>query len=302
MLSTQVALRVFGAVFMIRALVATIHPHTFGSVINYPPAPKAEKAGFMGIGSKALSVVGDKEENQVMVLAQFYGLAQSGLSSVAITAARAADPYTMSVAAVSLGLTTITFSAYGYFAVKPLQGLLDFEMTGLLRLLVPYCLLGAFLIYVGLPGLSASRYKQPIGKSGTMMKVVSAFGMLQGFFFIFFTDAWMARFGVPDVHETTRAVTMFFVPMWGICIVGGALSRIAVVRAGHTASIYACNRSLAVYYAMLTGALAVAKTYGDDASASAMTTQTYVAFAYFSLTYFAGTVADDAAAVTKKKK
>ena len=48
--ASQTALKVFGAVFMLRALVGTFHPTTLGSMINYPPPAKEEKV-FLG-GSK----------------------------------------------------------------------------------------------------------------------------------------------------------------------------------------------------------------------------------------------------------
>ena len=96
---------------------------------------------------------------------------------------------------------------------------------------------------------------------------------------------------------------MSLAPMWGICIAGGAAVRLALIRAGHTASIYAANRSLSVYYAMLVGALAMAKSQGSF-SGTAITVQCYAAFVYFGLTYFGGVVADSAepASAPKKKK
>lgn len=52
--ASQTALKVFGAVFMLRALVGTFHPTTLGSMINYPPPAKEEKV-FLG-GSKMTEV------------------------------------------------------------------------------------------------------------------------------------------------------------------------------------------------------------------------------------------------------
>ena len=75
--------------------------------------------------------------------------------------------------------------------------------------------------------------------------------------------------------------------------------RLAIVSAGHTASIYAANRATAVYYAQLVGALSMAKTFSSNAPAP-MTVQLYVAFTYFMISYFGGTLRDDVGKVKAK--
>ena len=237
-----------------------------------------------------------------MMITQFYGLVQAGLAGLALSTARAGDPFTMSVTACGLGLVTIAFSVYGYLAVSPLTQLLGFEMAAVLKLVVPYCVLAIYLLHTGFAGLKAKPAKQPMSKSGRVMAICSVLAIFQATPLVFFTDSWLARFSgddVPPMHETSTAVVMAIVPMWGICIGGGALVRLAIVSAGHTASIYAANRATAVYYAQLVGALSMAKTFSSNAPAP-MTVQLYVAFTYFMISYFGGTLRDDVGKVKAK--
>jgi hypothetical protein len=198
----------------------------------------------------------------------------------------------MAITACGLGAVTLVLCGFGYVLLLPLMQLLHLGMHAIMKVMLPPVLTGGFLLLGGLPDLSASASKGAIGRSGTMMRAVSIFGVLQGLPLILTPEKWMASFAHGDVHDTTRTIVMMVLPLWGICITGAALTRIAIVQSGHTASIYSANRATAFYYAQLVGALAITKTYNPSSSA-AMTVQLWAAFVYLSLSYFGGTVADD---------
>merc|ERR1719267_122725 len=138
-----------------------------------------------------------------LMITQFYGFVQAGLSGLALSTARANDPRTMAVTALGLGLVTLSFCTYGYVAVSPLTALLGFEMSVIVKMLVPYSLLGLYLVYVGLAGMGTSSVKEPTPKSGRVMALCSLFAILQGVPLVFFTDAWLDKFvgeGAQPMH------------------------------------------------------------------------------------------------------
>ena len=297
-MSVSIGLKIFGVLFMVRAIVALFHPTTFASLLNYPPTDTHGVGGFLGIGAKKEDVVSPDEVKSALMITQFYGLVQSGLSGLALSTARAADPRTMAVTAVGLGMVTTSFSVYGYIAVTPLAAKLGFATSTIVRLLVPYLILATYLIYAGLQSMKTSKAaKQPLSKSGRAMGLCALFSIAQGLPLVLLTEVWFSKFRgdeSPEMHETTTAVIMALAPLWGICVAGGAMVRLAIISVGHSASIYAANRATAIYYAMLVGTIAMAKTYSSNAPGP-MTVQLYAAFTYFALSYFGGVVADDMA-------
>jgi hypothetical protein len=296
--SVDRALTLFGAVAFLLAITASFHPSSYANLLNYPPAPSvSQPSGWFGAATEGAA--SPSEVGQVYTITIFYGLVQGGLSGLALSTARVGDRYTMSVTAVGLGIVTVTLCVWGFLAVVPLSEVLHSDKPALLRVLVPYLLLATYLIHAGLPGLSAKPTRvTPIGKSGNVMAVCGLLALVQGISLVFFTEAWLTKFvggnGMPMAHTTTAAVLMAVAPMWGICIAGSGLVRLAIVSAGHTATIYAANCATTIYYAQFVGALAVSKTLSTSAPA-AMTAQLYAASLCFMLSYFGGTIADDMA-------
>ena len=287
------ALRLCGAICMLRCCLYTIYPETLTGIIGYPPAP-----GAGGWGKKAGNGPSEEDVMSVMVSVQFYGLVQGGIAGLCLSTARVGDPYTMSIVSTVLGTLFFVIGAYAY----SMMGTAGLEVgAGVVNKIIgPLVVIATYMLYVGVSGVrKGAPAGEPLGKSGKMMAIVSAFGILQGLVPIFMFDKYVANFGLSVAHPSTEACVKLMLTMWGICVAAVSMARLGVNYAAHTESIYAACRALVIYVSQMLGALGMVKSLGKFNSET-MGYQCLAGLFYFCLLYFGGTIADDTAAAEAK--
>lgn len=295
MANVKLALKLFALVFMARAVFFFFYPQMAMDQFGYPGTAVAPKKGW-GKNKNQAPGIADSEVDLVCTLVQFYGLAQQMLAAQAIAAARAGHTYTQGVVATGLGLVTLLFCLFGTVKLGEAAEVIGFEMEVVYKLLAPNALVGAYALYAGATSLDGGPAGQAVGRSGKAMQLVGSCAVVQGALLMVFTDDWLAKFSVgDDTDAKTNAILAVLAPMWGLCVLGGAVVRLGVVHAGHASSVYQANRASALYYAVLLGALGIAKTLGGS-DESAMGMQMWACLSYFCVSYFGGTIADDEAA------
>ena len=287
------ALRLCGAICLIRCCLYSFYPETLTGIIGYPPAPATG-----GWGKKAGSGPSEEDVMSVMVSVQFYGIVQGGIAGLCLSTARVGDPYTMSIVSTVLGTLFFVICAYAY----SMMGTAGLEVGAgvVYKIIGPFAVLSAYMLYVGVSGMrKGAPAGEPLGKSGKMMAVVSAFGILQGLVPIFMFDKYVANFGLSVAHPSTEACVKLMLTMWGMCAAASGIARFGVNYAAHTDSIYAACRALGIYLSQMGGALGVMKSLGKFNSET-MGYQCLAATFMFFLVYFGGTIADDTAAAEAK--
>ena len=287
------ALRLCGAICMLRCCLYTMYPETLTGIIGYPPAP-----GAGGWGKKAGNGPSEEDVMSVMVSVQFYGLVQGGIAGLCLSTARVGDPYTMSIVSTVLGTLFFVIGAYAY----SMMGTAGLEVgAGVVNKIIgPLVVIATYMLYVGVSGVrKGAPAGEPLGKSGKMMAIVSAFGILQGLVPIFMFDKYVASLGLSIAHPSTEATVKLMLTMWGICVAAVSMARLGVNYAAHTESIYAACRALVIYVSQMLGALGMVKSLGKFNSET-MGYQCLAALFYFFLLYFGGTIADDTAAAEAK--
>ena len=326
------ALRLCGAVCLIRSCMYTIYPDTLTSIIGYPPAPAA--AG--GWGKKAGIGPSEDDVQSVMVCVQFYGLVQGGLAGVCLATARIGHEYTMSVVSTVLGALFLALCAFATSMIGT-EGLKYVSAGDVNKVIAPLALLAAYMLYVGVSGVrKGAPAGEPIGQSGKMMAVVSVLAILQALVPIFFVEKHFATYGMAIAHPSSEGTAKLMITMWGMCIAAGGIARLGVIYAGHTDSIYANCRAFVIYMSEMCGVMVMVSVSRDfdpnpnpksnrksnpsprpnpnanqlktlgKADDKAMGTMCLVLTFYTFLLYFGGTIADDSAAAKsakgKKKK
>ena len=287
------ALRLCGAICLIRCCLYSIYPETLTGIIGYPPAPATG-----GWGKKGGSGPSEEDMMSVMVSVQFYGLVQGGIAGLCLSTARVGDPYTMSVVSTVLGTLFFVICAYA----SSMMGTAGLEVGAgvVYKIIGPFAVLSAYMLYVGVSGVrKAAPAGEPLGKSGKMMAIVSAFGILQGLMPIFMFDKYVASFGLSVAHPSTEATVKLMLTMWGMCVAAGSIARLGVNYAAHTDSIYAACRAMVIYLSQMVGSLGIMKSLGKFNSES-VGYQCLLATFYLFLLYFGGTIADDTAAAEAK--
>ena len=295
-MGAALALKLCGGFCLLRSMIYLISPNALMDMCGYPPAAAAGSRWSM----KSDDAPSAEDILTVTVMVQSYALVQGGLGGLALSTARIGDPYTMSLASTMLGALSAILCL---FAVSKMNQP-GYEFIGNVanKLLGPLAILAVYMIYEGVTGLKKAKpAKQDIGQSGKMMGLVSAISTVQGLGCIFFFDKWMDTFGLSATHSSTKGIVHMLGPMWGICIVVGNFTRLGVIYAGHTASIYGACRAYAIYIAQMGVAVAALKNIAKLDTPS-VGYQCWVLAVYFTLTYGGGTIADDMAAAAKAKK
>lgn len=287
------ALKICGAFCVLRSLLYLISPNSLMDLVGYPPVAVAGSWGKKADGGPSAEDV-----QSVTLIVMMYALVQGGIGGLCLSTARVGDKYTMGVVSIMIGGLNALLVLFCLSKMNEP----GYEFIGKVanKLVAPLGGLAVYMIYQGLTTLKAAKpAAQPIGKSGKMMGIVSVLSAVQGLGPIFFFDKWMSTFGLSIGHGSTEGIVKTLGPMWGMCIVVGSLTRLAVIRSAHTASIYAVCRAFAIYMAQLGAAIAFMKNLTN--SNEAVGYQCWVITIYFFLTYFGGTLQDDTAAAAKKK-
>jgi len=253
------ALRLCGAVCLIRSCMYTIYPDTLTSIIGYPPAPAA--AG--GWGKKAGIGPSEDDVQSVMVCVQFYGLVQGGLAGVCLATARIGHEYTMSLVSTVLGALFLALCAFATSMIGT-EGLEYVSAGDVNKVIAPLALLAAYMLYVGVSGVrKGAPAGEPIGQSGKMMAVVSVLAILQALVPIFFVEKHFETYGIPIAHPSSDGTAKLMITMWGMCIAAGGIARLGVIYAGHTDSIYANCRAFVIYMSEMCGVMVMVSVSRD---------------------------------------